>query len=75
MSYSIPIMAEGTELHTITSYHRSPVGMRMLAGGGVELLLEGHGFIKGWNCGWIIAHHINPHCNDHVAGGRRSLNL
>jgi CubicO group peptidase (beta-lactamase class C family) len=46
MNYSIPIIVEGTELYTITNYHRSPVGIRMLAGRGVELLLERHRFIK-----------------------------
>lgn len=46
MSYSMPIIAEGTELYTITNYHRSPVGVRMLADGGVELLLERHRFIR-----------------------------
>ena len=75
MSYSIQIIAEGTELYAITNYHGSHVGIRMPAGGGVELLPERHRFIKGLNCECIIAHHTNPQCNEHVAGGLHGFNL
>ncbi len=46
MSFSMPLIVDGTQLYTVASYRRSPVHYRRTADGATELLFERHRFVK-----------------------------